>query len=67
MTSSSGTGIVRENLPLWQQLQSVAGVLLTVRSGTSTTAALDKVDPGLKPGVQSLAFHVLRSLGRAQA
>ncbi len=67
MTSSGGTGVARENLPLWQQLQSVAGVLLAVRSGTPTTAALDKVDPGLKPGVQSLAFHVLRSLGRAQA
>ena len=58
---------VRSNLPLWQQLQAVSAVLLAVRSGTSTTVALDKVDPTLKPGVQALAFQVLRSLGRAQA
>ena len=53
--------------PLWQQLQAVAAVVLAVRSGTSTTVALDKVTPALRPGVQALAFHVLRSLGRAQA
>ncbi len=58
---------VRSNLPLWQQLQAVAAILLAVRSGTSTTVALDKIGPALKPGVQALAFHVLRSLGRAQA
>jgi 16S rRNA (cytosine967-C5)-methyltransferase len=57
----------RSHLPLWQQLQAVAAVLLAVRSGTSTTVALDKVDAVLKPGVQALAFQVLRSLGRAQA
>ena len=67
-TSSDGdTANVRGNLPLWQQLQAVAAILLAVRSGTSTTVALEKVDPALKPGVQALAFHVLRSLGRAQA
>ena len=65
--SDRDTAKVRDNAPLWQQLQSVAAVLVAVRSGTSTTVALDKVDPALKPGVQALAFHVLRSLGRAQA
>ena len=60
-------GAARSSLALWQQLQAVAGVLQAVRQGTSTTAALDKLDPALKPGVQALAFHVLRSLGRAQA
>ncbi len=52
---------------LWQQLQATATVLLAVRSGQATTASLDKVAPALRPGVQSLTFQVLRSLGRAQA
>ncbi len=52
---------------LWQQLHATATVLLAVRSGQSTTASLEKVAPALRPGVQSLTFQVLRSLGRAQA
>ena len=60
-------GGTHPSVALWQQLQAVAGVLHAVRQGTSTTVALDKLDPALKPGVQALAFHVLRSLGRAQA
>jgi 16S rRNA (cytosine967-C5)-methyltransferase len=52
---------------LWQQLQAVAAVVLAVRSGVSTTVALTKTPAQLRPGVQSLAFQVLRSLGRAQA
>ncbi len=52
---------------MWQQLQATSAVLLAVRSGTSTTVALDRVSPALRPGVQALAFAVLRSLGRAQA
>ena len=54
-------------IALWQQLQATATVLLAVRSGQSTTASLEKVAPALRPGVQSLTFQVLRSLGRAQA
>ena len=54
-------------IPLWRQLQSVAGALQAIRSGVSGTAALNAVTPDLRPGVQSLLFHVLRSLGRAQA
>jgi 16S rRNA (cytosine967-C5)-methyltransferase len=53
--------------PLWEQLQSVATVLLAVRSGVSTTAALARVAPGLKGGVQALVFHALRQMGQAQA
>jgi len=52
---------------LWQQLQAVAQVLVQIRRGVSGTAALDMVAPALRPGVQSLVFHVLRQLGRAQA
>ena len=52
---------------MWQQLEATSAILLAVRSGTSTTVALDKVSPALRPGVQALAFAVLRSLGRAQA
>jgi 16S rRNA (cytosine967-C5)-methyltransferase len=54
-------------IALWQQLQATATILLAVRAGQATTASLDKVLPALRPGVQSLTFQVLRSLGRAQA
>ena len=53
--------------PLWRQLQAVAATLQAIRSGVSGTAALDAVAAELRPGVQALLFHVLRSLGRAQA
>ncbi len=56
-----------QNIPLWRQLQSAASVLQQVLSGVSGTAALAHVPSELRPGVQALAFQVLRSLGRAQA
>lgn len=56
-----------QQIPLWRQLQSVATVLQAIRSGVSGTAAMEQVPGDLRPGVQSLSFHVLRSLGRAQA
>ena len=37
------------------------------RDGQSMTPALDDVDAQLRPGVQALAFHALRWLGRAEA
>jgi 16S rRNA (cytosine967-C5)-methyltransferase len=40
---------------------------MAVRNGTSGTAAIDAVEPTLRPGVQALAFHVWRNWGRAQA
>jgi 16S rRNA (cytosine967-C5)-methyltransferase len=52
---------------LWRQLQAVASVLQSIRGGVSGTAAISAVAPELRPGVQALIFHVLRSLGRAQA
>ena len=55
-----------DNPPLWQQLQACAGVLMAIRSGTSGTVAIDGVASRLRPGVQSLVFQVLRSLGSAQ-
>jgi 16S rRNA (cytosine967-C5)-methyltransferase len=58
----AGTGVA-----LWQQLAGVAVALQAIRAGQSGTAALAAVDAGLRPGVQSLLFQVLRSLGRAQA
>ncbi len=58
---------IRQTVPLWQQLQGVAAVVMAVRSGTSTTLALNAIEARLRPGVQALAFQVLRSLGRAQA
>ncbi|MGH8822219.1 MAG: 16S rRNA (cytosine(967)-C(5))-methyltransferase RsmB [Rhodoferax sp.] len=52
---------------LWRQLTLSAIVLQAVRAGESGTAALSAVEPGLRPGVQAIVFHVLRWLGRAQA
>lgn len=40
---------------------------MAVRDGQSMTPALDDVDALLRPGVQALAFHTLRWLGRAEA
>ena len=54
-------------VPLWRQLQGAASLLMAVRDGQSMTAALEDVDAGLRPGVQSLGFHTLRWLGRAEA
>jgi 16S rRNA (cytosine967-C5)-methyltransferase len=54
-------------IPLWQQLQLAAAMVLAVRSGQSLTASLDGVDAALRPGVQALTFHTLRQLGRAEA
>ncbi|KTT16265.1 16S rRNA (cytosine(967)-C(5))-methyltransferase RsmB [Pseudacidovorax intermedius] len=53
--------------PLWRQLQLVAGVLAAVRGGASGTAALDAVEPALRPGVQAIAFQTMRWLGRGEA
>ncbi|WP_421953345.1 16S rRNA (cytosine(967)-C(5))-methyltransferase RsmB [Polaromonas sp.] len=54
-------------IPLWRQLQGAASLLMAVRDGQSMTAALEDVDGALRPGVQSLGFHTLRWLGRAEA
>ena len=56
-----------QKTPLWRQLQAVASVLQAIRTGVSGTAALANVQAELRPGVQALTFHVLRSLGRAEA
>ena len=42
-------------------------MVLAVRDGQSMTPALEDVDAQLRPGVQALAFHALRWLGRAEA
>ena len=54
-------------VPLWRQLQGAASLLMAVRDGQSMTPALEDVDAALRPGVQSLGFHALRWLGRAEA
>ena len=54
-------------VPLWRQLQAAASVLAAVRQGESTTPALLRLDPGLRPAAQALAFQTLRNLGRADA
>ncbi len=52
--------------PLWQLLHGAADVLLAVRAGRTTAVALRAIAPALQPGVQALAFDVLRQLGRAE-
>ncbi len=54
-------------VPLWRQLQATASVITAVRAGASGTAAVEAVSSDLRPGVQALAFHVWRNLGRAEA
>ena len=56
-----------EPVPLWRQLSATAQVIGAVREGASGTAAIERVPADLRPGVQALAFHVWRNLGRAQA
>lgn len=56
-----------QQVPLWRQLNATALVVKAVREGESGTAAIENVPSGLRPGVQALAFHVWRNLGRAQA
>ena len=53
--------------PLWQQLQATAKLLHLVRQGQSGTAAMDTVPAPLRAGVQALAFHAWRQMGRAAA
>ena len=56
-----------ESVPLWRQLSATAAVIQAVREGASGTAAVERVPAELRPGVQALAFHVWRNLGRAEA
>ncbi|MDO5088128.1 MAG: 16S rRNA (cytosine(967)-C(5))-methyltransferase RsmB, partial [Comamonadaceae bacterium] len=53
--------------PLWRQLQAAAAAVQGVREGRSLSALLEAVAPAWRPGVQALAFHALRQLGRAEA
>jgi 16S rRNA (cytosine967-C5)-methyltransferase len=57
----------KEQIPLWRQLLATAQVIHAVREGQSGSAAVEAVAPELRPGVQALAFHVWRNLGRAEA
>ncbi len=53
--------------PLAKQLQATAQCVLAVQQGQSLSKVLQRVAPGLRPGVQALSFHVLRHLGTARA
>jgi 16S rRNA (cytosine967-C5)-methyltransferase len=54
-------------IPLWRLLQASSNVVASVRAGQSATAAIQQVPGELRAGAQALAFHALRSLGRAEA
>jgi 16S rRNA (cytosine967-C5)-methyltransferase len=53
--------------PLWRLLQAAAEVVAAVRAGQSATAAVQRIDAGVRSGTQALAFQALRQLGRAEA
>jgi 16S rRNA (cytosine967-C5)-methyltransferase len=55
------------SVTLSRQLQATAAVVQAVRAGRSLTAELASVPPELRPGVQALAFQVMRQWGRAMA
>lgn len=57
----------QEQIPLWRQLQATAQVIQAVRGGQSGSVAVEAVQAELRPGVQALAFHAWRNLGRAEA
>jgi 16S rRNA (cytosine967-C5)-methyltransferase len=63
-TADSGSA---QSPPLWRQLQATAGLVQAVRAGRSLTTEMARVTPELRPGVQALAFQVMRQLGRAMA
>ena len=54
------------SLPLWRQLQAVSVLLQQLLRGMSATAAIQTVEPALRPAAQALFYQVLRSLARAQ-
>ncbi len=56
-----------QSIPLWQQLKATSSSLTSVRRGATGKTILLNIDPGLRPGVQSLFFEVMRNLGRAEA
>jgi 16S rRNA (cytosine967-C5)-methyltransferase len=63
----AGAGGHPASPPLWRLLQAAADVVGAVRAGESATAAMGRVEPGVRPGAQALAFQALRQLGRAEA
>ena len=53
------------SLPLARQLDLTADAVQAVRQGKSLTDVLARLPPDARPGVQALAFHVLRWMGGA--
>lgn len=53
--------------PLWRQLHATVGVLMAVAEGQSGSTAMEAVPSPLRGGVQALAFHAWRNMGRAYA
>ena len=63
----TGDQVAAQLLPLSRQLQATAGVVQAVMAGRSLTTELANLSTELRPGVQALAFQVMRQLGRAMA
>ena len=65
--SEPPTAALPRVLPLAELLLHAAAALRAVQSGRTLDAALAGVPAQARPGVQALAFHVLRWLGSARA
>ena len=65
--SEPSTAALPRALPLAELLLHAAAALRAVQSGRTLDAALAGVPAQARPGVQALAFHVLRWLGSARA
>lgn len=53
-------------MPLWQQLTRVERVLSAVRTGQGLAQSLQQLPDAERPGVQAIAYAVLRRLGLAE-
>jgi 16S rRNA (cytosine967-C5)-methyltransferase len=51
---------------LWQQLTQVERVLTAVKAGHSITVAVERLPVAARPGVQAIAYAVLRRYGLAE-
>lgn len=63
----SKLGASHHSAPLWQLLLATSAVVQGVKAGRSLTPEIEAVPNDLRPGVQALAFQVMRQWGRAIA
>lgn len=65
-SDNSASSAAGGQVALWRQLQQVAQVVQRIHAGATSAAALEQVPAALRPGVQALAYEVLRGWGIGQ-